>query len=147
MIKAEKLVRWEKTIVPWIMSIIFFYLIITTSYTIVTGDKIYDIRGKIAVIAGLVVFFIYIFLGVIFPRKYPEEFLKYKRHAQKNLDLRKGKIAAFIVFIGSSLMLFLAIFSWYKFGLEPDLVGFLIFSATIFTLSLFGLYFIRLLEN
>jgi hypothetical protein len=147
MVKAEKLIQWEKTVVPLVMSFVFLYYTITILYTMITGDKVYDIRGRIAVIAILIGFLLYIYLVVVFPRKYPGEFLKYKRHAQKNLDLRKGKIGLFFFLIVALLMLSYAVFSWYKFGLDSELIEIFTLSGAMVALFSLALYFIYLLEK
>jgi hypothetical protein len=146
-VKAEKLIRLEENAVPIIMSSIFLYLIFTTLYSILTGDKLYDIRANIAIISSLIGLVLFIYLAIVFPRKYPEEFLKYKRHAQENLDLRRGKIALIVIGTTGGLLLLLFIFLFYQFGIESgDLLVFMICLAS-FSISILGLYFIHILEK
>lgn len=147
MVKAEKFIRWEKDIVPLLMSSIFLYLIFITTYSIITGNKLYDIRYNIAAIVTLVGLVLFIYLSILFPRKHPVEFQKYKRHAQKNLDLKKGKIGLTIIFIIGFLLLLTTISFWYKFGPDIELTEILLISVGGLIISGFGLYFIHLLEK
>jgi hypothetical protein len=147
--QAEKLINLERKVGYHIMILIFLILIYLNGYRLITGKSVPENVINSIIICGLIFGFVLVFyLVIIFPRKYPSDFLQYKKHAKQKYNFPKFKLGLKIMFIVLIPFYFILMYTFYRFGFETleEIWIAIGFTATLILFA-FVYHFIHLLET
>lgn len=147
--QAEKLINLERRVGSYIMILIFLVLIYLNGYRLITGKPVpEDVRTSIILFSLIFGFILVFYLVIIFPRKYPADFLQYKKHAKQKYNFPKFKLGLKIIFLVLIPFYSILMYTFYKFGFETlaEIRLAVLFTAVLI-LFVFIYYFIHLLEK